>query len=487
MDGVCRPCGNERTKTMQYWKPDAPDEFAGDMMPYWDGKRFHLFYLLDREHHAEQDGLGGHQWAHCSTEDLIHWTHHPLALPIGEPGTADQHGICTGSIFEWEGVYHAFYATRIKRPDGSVYEAICRAAGSTLDYFDKSPDNPILTAGEGLDPRNLRDPFVFRDPETGRFHMLVTAAKERGTTPETQKERGVLAHYVSENLDDWQSAEPILTLDDSAPTPECPEHFYWNGFWYLLYSQKAEMTYWVSEKPLGPWRRARRETIEGSNLSVPRTAAFRENRRIAVGFLPWQQGDRDAGSWAYAGNAIFRELIQDPDGTLFTKFVPEMLPRTGPPLAWEWRSDTASVAEQSGAKRIEAEKSGVSIADVPPDCLLSVCLNLLGGANEYGLTLRSGAANDTGYALHFFPGENRVELKRPSDSGDISLAVIENVEGLDQPVNVVICMKDSIIDVCVNGQRTMVIRCFDHRGSVLRFFATSGQLDISELQIAPLI
>ena len=54
-------------KMMQYWKPEAADEFVGDMMPYWDGRRFHLFYLLDRGHHAEQNGLGGHQWAHAST------------------------------------------------------------------------------------------------------------------------------------------------------------------------------------------------------------------------------------------------------------------------------------------------------------------------------------------------------------------------------------------------------------------------------------
>ena len=472
---------------MQYWKPDAANEFAGDMMPYWDGERFHLFYLLDREHHAEQGGLGGHQWAHSSTEDLMNWTHHALALPIGEPETTDQHGICTGSIFEKDRTYHAFYATRIKRPDGSVYEAICRAAGSTLDYFVKSPGNPIFTAEAGLDPRNLRDPFVFRDPDAGAFHMLVTAAKERGNTPETQKERGVLAHYVSNNLEEWRSAEPLLTLAQSAPTPECPEHFYWNGFWYLLYSQRAEMTYWISERPLGPWRRARRETIEGPTLSVPRTAAFGENRWIAVGFLPWRQGERDNGGYAYAGNAVFRELIQEPDGTLFTKFVPEMIPQTGPPLQWKWRGDSASDTGQSGEKRIEAEKGGASIANVPSDCLLSVRLTLLGGASEYGLTLRTTATDDTGYCLYFFPDKNRVELEHSSEDGAISLAAIENVAGLYQPVDVVICMKNSVIDVCVNGQRTMIARCFDYRGAVLRFFATSGQLDISGLKIAPLI
>ena len=158
---------------MQYWRPAGA--FAGDMMPYWDGGQFHLFYLLDHDHHAQQGGLGGHQWAHASTADLVTWQHHPLALPIGEPGRVDQHGICTGSIFAWEGVYHAFYATRIRRADGTVYEAVCRAAGRDLVHFDRSPDNPLFAAGEGLDPAHHRDPFVFHDPAAGLFHMLVTA------------------------------------------------------------------------------------------------------------------------------------------------------------------------------------------------------------------------------------------------------------------------------------------------------------------------
>jgi len=279
---------------MQYWKPEAADEFAGDMMPYWDGRRFHLFYLLDRGHHAEQGGLGGHQWAHASTSDLVHWEHHALALPIGAPGSADQHGICTGSIFEHEGVYHAFYATRIRGTDGSVTEAICRAVGTDLVHFDKSPDNPLFSAPPGLDPRNHRDPCVFLDADTG-FHMLVTASRPP-TAGDEHGERGVLAHYTSDDLDEWQYQGPFLPLDKD-PTPECPEIFEWNGWWYLVYSQGAEMQYHVARGPLGPWHRAGRGTIEGPNLSVPRSASWTEGRRLAVGFLPWRSGDRDAGGY----------------------------------------------------------------------------------------------------------------------------------------------------------------------------------------------
>jgi hypothetical protein len=68
---------------MQYFTPDG-DFFVGDCMPFFHEGTFHLFYLLDEQHHQGKGGLGGHQWAHASSTDLEHWIHHPLALAIDE-------------------------------------------------------------------------------------------------------------------------------------------------------------------------------------------------------------------------------------------------------------------------------------------------------------------------------------------------------------------------------------------------------------------
>ncbi len=460
---------------MQYWKPEAPEEFAGDMMPFWDGEQFHLFYLLDRNHHAEQGGLGGHQWAHASTRDLGEWEHHPLALPIGEPGNVDQHGICTGSIFEHAGAYHAFYATRVKGADGSVSEVICRAVSGDLVHFDKSPDNPMFSAPPGLDPRNHRDPCVFRHAETGTFHMLVTASR-LPATPNEGGERGVLAHYTSDDMEEWQYQGPFVALDKD-PTPECPEHFFWNGWWYLVYSQGAEMQYYLSRGPLGPWHRAGRDTIEGPNLSVPRTASWTDGRRLAVGFLPWRQDGRDAGGTVYAGSAVFRELVQDDDGTLATRFVPEMMPPASPPLT------------QGGIILLDARPgpAAASVPSVPADAVLACRFLPSAGAGEYGLLLRADARLETGYRLTFHPQEGRVSLRPWPERGGETRAVAEGVEGLDRAVNVVVCMKDSVIDVCLNERHTLIERCFDHQGTSLGLFATAGEVRVEGLSVAPLL
>jgi hypothetical protein len=57
---------------------------------------------------------------------------------------------------------------------------------------------------------------------------------------------------------------------------------------------------------------------------VPMLVPFAGNRALLVGFRCYQDG--------YASQAVFRELVQHADGTLTTKWVPGMIPPTGPPL-----------------------------------------------------------------------------------------------------------------------------------------------------------
>ena len=79
---------------MQYFRPDGRC-FVGDCMPLFQAGTFRLYYLLDRGHHQALGGLGGHQWAQASSPDLVHWDHHPLAIPITEEREGS---ICTAPV-----------------------------------------------------------------------------------------------------------------------------------------------------------------------------------------------------------------------------------------------------------------------------------------------------------------------------------------------------------------------------------------------------
>src|SRR4051812_12873366 len=126
---------------MQYFRPGGA-YFAGDCMSFFHAGRFHLFYLIDENHHQGLGGLGGHQWAHASTTDLIHWEHHPLAIAITDE---DEGSICTGSTFFHEGTYYGFYATR--RRDWTQHLSL--AVSEDGIHFRKIEPNPLAVPPPG--------------------------------------------------------------------------------------------------------------------------------------------------------------------------------------------------------------------------------------------------------------------------------------------------------------------------------------------------
>jgi hypothetical protein len=381
--------------SMQYYKP--PNQFnVGDTLPFYHDGVFHFAYLQDRGHHTAKGGYGAHQWAQATSTDLVHWQRQPLMVPIDRP---QEGSICTGSLFFWDGTYYAFYATRTV----GVGELLSLATSTDGIHFHKTEPNPFLRPG----PRyhnGFRDPNVFRDDQTGLFHLIVATM---------QGNQGCLAQYTSPDLQAWTEVEPLLL--EGHEVPECPDNFTWNGRHYLVYSNGGVARYRLGDTILGPWRKPAVETFDGPQARVIKTAAWNGNRRLATAFLAPQ---------GYAGWAIFRELVQAPDGALGTRFVPEMMPATTAPAA-----PPEDIALADGAEVTKA---------VPRNAVLRFTLRA-GGA-VCGLKLR-------GTELTFDPGARHV-----TNAG----ATISGVEGLDGPVTVEVVVLDHLIDVCVGGRRTVV-------------------------------
>jgi len=68
----------------------------GDPIPYYWGGTYHLYYLVDREHHAQPGDR--HTWGHFASEDLVHWRELPMAIDLGPPGAVDAASCGTGAI-----------------------------------------------------------------------------------------------------------------------------------------------------------------------------------------------------------------------------------------------------------------------------------------------------------------------------------------------------------------------------------------------------
>ena len=458
---------------MQYFRPSAP-YFVGDCMPFFHDGTYHLIYLLDENHHQALGGLGGHQWAHASSRDLVHWEHHPLAIACDQDWEGS---ICTGSVFVHKGQFHAFYATRQRE---GREERLSRALSHDGFAFEKCSPNPFAGPPAGYGSRDYRDPFVFRDDTDGRFHMLVTASL--ADFPLHQR-GGCLAHLSSDDLDTWTLEQPFLVPggDPGYPSvPECPDYFRWNDWYYLIFSLNGEAVYRMSRDAHGPWLRPAVDTFDGPSLAcVMKTAPFTGNRRIGVPYLASREGDKDGGKRIYAGNALFRELVQHDDGTLGTKFPPEMTPgRDGEAIAVVGRGLTAGVEiGPDGVDIANAEgMAAAAFGNLPRNARITLRITPGPGTGEYGLGLRGTGAMESAYYLRLRPDQNRLTLNDQA----ISMA------GLDQKVTLEVIMQGDIIDVCINGCRCIVDRAYDLTGSDLFLFAHCGAIRLEQLVVQPL-
>ena len=448
---------------MQYFKPPEADQFVGDCMPFWHDGVFHLYYLLDRGHHQALGGKGGHQWAHAATRDLVHWDHHDLAIPLGAAGEIDDGSICTGSVFFHEGTYYAFYGARCVARDG---ERICLATSEDGVRFRKQSPRPLFGVPAGCSTRSFRDPTVFRDDAEGLFHMLVTTCQDAGGPADRA---GCLAHLVSRDLLHWEPRPPFVSglfgRLDGWEAPECPNYFRWGDTYYILYGHCGDgrTHYLVSDAWDGPWRRPTGDAFDSPMLKVMKTAAFGADRRIGAAFVGCRATADDDSPVLYAGQAVFRELLQHADGSLGTKWPPEMTPPAG-------RPPRPGIGEVT----LDSRRSAVVLPDVPDDAAITFRVAPGGAGGDFGVRLRGLSDEQAGYELRFGPGAGCVSLGRagrtPQSQTNWSFGRLENVTGLADGFGVEIILTGDLIDVCIDRRQTLCLRLGEIRGRRMTFF-----------------
>jgi len=465
------------TKDLQYFRPKG-NLYVGDCMPFYQNNTFSYYWLLDSAHHKSLKGLGGHQWVLSRTTDLKNWKQYPIVLGIDEEW---EKSICTGSIVFYNKKYYAFYASRLIA-NGAVNEQLSYAISKDGIHFEKQKPNPFYTSAAGYSHRNFRDPKVFVEP-SGEFHLFVSSEQQN---PVLKNAAGCLVHLSSRDLKTWTVHPPVLTGQGSVP--ECPDYFKWNAWYYLVYSDNSNTFYVKSRKPYGPWEEPHNQALNEEFSNVVKTAEFKNNRRIAAGWIPARLDDKDNGHEIFGGNSVFRELGQEADGTLSSRFPPEMIPPSERALQLNLtRDSTSGAASTLGAsKQVDPDHfliqssngiDAVHFESVPENCKISFEVEGQNLNEELGLYLRSTEHALGGYLLSFSAINQRVSLGNTS---------IHAVTGLDKSFKVEIIMKGSIIDVCVDGRRCVVNRVHEQKGNFLWFYVKHGVVDIRNLKISAL-
>jgi len=506
----------ERT-CVQYWTPRGHNQWFGDALlgevtPF-DGDRFRLFYLTDRRHGASKFGCGGHSIAQMSSVDLVRWQQHPGAFAI-EPWET----VGTGRPLAHDGkllLFYGMHTSRVMPKDSIVHPGVDQEKCTIPQLFPDAPrypqgmsfaeseDGSVFTKSRRL-VHPAQNPAICRD-ETGNGFLLMAGYGSKGL-------------WHSTDLQHWQLVdEAIIPVGGDSPvrnSDECQCMFEWNGWHYIIAGRTG---FWMSRQQRGPyWEgkdgkkaavvKPRWDIYDG--LWVPMVAAFANNRRIMAGFLQGPEFD-------WAGHLVFRELIQCEDGTLGTKWPEELTP---PVRSWAAPCIRSQGTTADSISVTGAASSWAVIENVPSSARLS--MRIAGGAATSCIGIAVLGEDGNGCALSVWPQAGRAQwstVKAPAippqiptleeilaqdldpiwkmqnphvpfKGGDFA---ISQVEGLDRPFQVEVLFlydpksRSTIIDACVNGQRTLVTRRKGLIARQIRFLA-DGKCSFDETRIGEL-
>lgn len=263
--------------------------FVGDCMPYRRGEEYHILYLKDRHHHGSKWSLGAHQWEHISTSDFKTWSIHPMAVPITDPSEGS---ICTGSWIKDGDKEYLYYTIRMGR---GAPAPIRRSVSYDGYHFEKDKDFGF-TVSEKYNQSSTRDPKVIKG-EDELFHMFLTTAL-------VKEDKGCLAHYVSRDMESWEEIENPIYIAPDRNQPECPDYFFYNGKYYLIFSLHGKAHYMISDKPFEGFVMPSDPIIPCS--SVPKGAEW-DGRLIFTGFR---------GIGGYGGAMTFKAARSKENGEL---------------------------------------------------------------------------------------------------------------------------------------------------------------------------
>jgi hypothetical protein len=463
-----------RQKSLQYWHPQGINTSVGDCMPLYVDGEFHLFYLLDRHHHHSKWGMGAHQFAHASSRDLVHWEHYPMAITLTKQWECS---MGTGSVLLFRDEYHAVYIQHGRR----CWFKDAPYAGDTVQtalspdsiYFHKilQPVAPwVYLRRKGGSPGDI-NPDIFPDVQDKGFYLSLSGEKI----------------WTSSDLETWKEQRTFDTYRDIG-TGICSSHVEWNGWHYIV----SSAGYRMSREPLHPgWSfttPANPATQEG--LGVPQIARFHGDRCLMVGFL---------AKGGYAGDAVFRELVQHRDGTLGTKWPAEMIPSSGPPLDAAFKS-IIGVSRQDGRTLHVGTRNefGVCALDgIPRDVRIRAQIRAAPDARAFGLCVRGSGSYENGCEVRFEPAKRTAQFGSPihgtmAPASEIAVGrsdfAIGSVDLPPDGFDVDLIVKNDFVDVCIHHQRTMISRRTDlPQGDLLFFFSEGDEVTFEKVSVCPLL
>ena len=197
---------------------------------------FHAYFQ-----YAPFDARGGFVfWGHATSRDLLHWEYGRAAIAPDTP--YDCHGAYSGCAVVHDGRVTMLYTGNVKLPnaDGTFdYVNAGRVANTlmteTADGSTFGEKRLLMTNADypADDTCHVRDPYVWRDNDTGRYLMLQGARRHgEGPVRETAftsmhgagagTDVGEALVFASDDLLSWELVNRVSTSERFGFMWECP-------------------------------------------------------------------------------------------------------------------------------------------------------------------------------------------------------------------------------------------------------------------------
>ena len=208
-----------------------------------------------------------------------------------------------------------------------------------------------------------------------------------------------------------------------------------------------------------------------------------------AGFTPEPKGT------AYAGELLVREVIQNPDGTLASKWVEEMIPASGEALNLPFKKSIGNSSADGKNIWVSAPDglaAGV-LDEVPQNVRITLQVKPTEGVKHFGLCFRGKGDYDSGCELQFDTAIQRVQFA-PVSNGRMAeeaghwMAITGVTEMNNQPFTLDVIVKDDLVDASIDNRRTIITRNQTKlSGDRLFFFVNHGEVEFEKIQVRPLL
>lgn len=470
-----------------FYKPQ--NAFMGDIIPYYDGGKFHPFYL--KKWRDDEENIHREGWYMLSSTDNIHFTEHCCHI-LG----------ATGSVIKVGELYHMFF-TRFEKQYTPVKQWIHHAISyDQMQTWTEYPEERFEADNVRYEITDMRDPFVFWNEDENCYWMLVSTQDKKAPT----KRKGCVGLLKSVDLKHWEFFEPFYSPQTNTSALECADLFQIGEWYYLIYSSytdRFQTVYRMSRSLNGPWIAPKVDTFDSRAFYAAKTCSDGKDRYI-YGWNATRQDDmwqfnpeKDVGddykTWDWGGNMIVHKLTQQPDGTLcvspidtLAQCFPVQQQVSFKPLTGDWQSTA-----QGWQVDTPCGYSSALLNRIPSLCRLEMDLCFQGSPRQFGVALQVNEDFDLGYYLIIEPNRQRVQFKSGirlyEDGGKMFPYEVEMERPLHMESNktfhVELYVQDSILVAYFDGEVALSTRMFNYSERQFGLFASDGTVRFENIRL----